>query len=158
MSIAVEFDVEGVRYLNLGLNAIARKISDTRGLLRRMGAEVKTQTKERIQSKKRAPDGTPWKPWSADYAATRHANHSLLINEGHLQNSISFRSTADVVSIGSHLEYARIHQLGGKTRKGIVLPARPYLDVELEDPEGRHDLEDILGNWAQRQLEAARAS
>ena len=150
MAIAVEFDVDGIRYLSLGLNAIARNVSDTRGLLSAMGAEVESQTKDRIEDKKRAPNGRPWAPWSPGYAATRHGNHSLLINEGHLQNSIAWQLAGDTVRIGSPLEYAATHQFGAPERN---LPARPFLDVALEDSDDRQQLEDILGRWVQRQID-----
>ena len=150
MSIAVEFDVDGVRYLNLGLNAIARKVRATSGLLTQMGAAVESQTKRRIQTTKAAPNGRPWAKWSPGYAATRHGNHSLLINRGHLQNSIAQQLAGDTVRIGSHLDYAAKHQFGERGR----LPARPYLDMELEDADDRQELEDILHNWVQRQIGA----
>lgn len=147
MSIAIAFDVDGVQHLSLGLDSMRRNLGQTRGLLRRFGAEVETQTKDRIQTKKRSPGGIPWQPWSPAYAATRHANHSLLINRGHLQNSIAWRLAGDTVRIGSPLSYARKHQLG----EGV--PARPFLDVELYDPDDRDRLETILANWVREQLE-----
>ena len=69
MAVAVEFDVEGVRYLSLGLNAMQRYLGDTRGLMRQLGAAVESQTKRRIQDEKRGPDGRRWPPWSERYAA-----------------------------------------------------------------------------------------
>lgn len=43
---------------------------------------VEAQIKRRVSDEKTAPDGTPWRPWSKDYAKTRHANQSLLISSG----------------------------------------------------------------------------
>ena len=142
MSVAVEFDVEGVRYLSLGLSAMQRYLGDTRGLLQTMGAAVESQTKRRVQSEKRAPDGTRWKPWSPAYARTRHAGHSLLINRGHLQNSIRWALMGpDEVTIGTHLEYGPRHQFG------IGVPARPFLDPEFVHDGNRRELELILTDW-----------
>ena len=147
MSVAIAFDVGGVRQFAIGLHAIERRLGNTRPLLRVFGAEVETQTKDRIQTKKRSPGGIPWVPWSPAYAATRHGGHSLLINRGHLQNSVAWRLAGDTVRIGSPLQYAAKHQFG----EGV--PRRPWLDVELADPDDRDRLETILANWVRAQLE-----
>ena len=160
MSIAVEFDVEGTRYLSLGLNAVQRYFGNTRGLMRQMGAAVESQTRRRIQDEKEAPDGTPWVPWSEEYAATRHGNQSLLINQGHLLNSIrAGLVTDDAVVIGTHLDYGAFHQFGVPfhvSRELGGIPARPFLDVEFEHDANRQELGLILKDWIDAGGEAAR--
>ncbi len=57
-----------------------------------IGAMIERQTKDRIQTEKTAPDGTPWAPWSDRYAATRNTGNrranSLLIDSENLLGSI----------------------------------------------------------------------
>ena len=157
MAVAIEFDVDGVRYLSLGLDRTARRMRDTRGLMQQLGAAVESQTKRRIQEEKTAPDGTPWKPWSPGYAATRHGNHSLLVNQGHLLNSIRWAlAGAELVNIGTNLEYAPYHQGGvpwHTSRELGGIPARPFLDVEFEHRDNLDELDNILGDWAADSLQ-----
>ncbi len=88
------------------------------------------QSKNRIEFDKAAPDGTPWDPWSAEYAVTRHGGHSLLRGEGPLLTSIQSYATADEAIVGSNLDYAAVHQ--GGSEDGDT-PARPYLGLSDEN-------------------------
>lgn len=116
--------------------------------LEQIGGLVESQTKRRISSEKRSPDGVPWKP--------NLEGTSILVREGHLLSSIHYVVGGDHVRIGSGLIYAAIHQLGGvitpkKAKrlaftlrgksvfaKKVTIPARPYLglsaanEVEIE--------------------------
>lgn len=100
-------------------------------LLDRIGTEITDQTVHRIAQTKTAPDGAAWRPWSARYAATRHAGHSLLEGEGHLLRSIQHLvDEAAGVEIGSNLVYAATHQYGHPPAR---IPARPYLGLNAND-------------------------
>lgn len=145
MGVAVEFDVDGTRYLSLGLSAMQRHFGNTRQLMQTMGAAVESQTRRRIADEKTGPDGRRWKPWSARYARTRHANHSLLVNEGHLLNSIRWALLgSDAVTIGTNLAYGPVHQFG------VGVPARPFLDPEFDDEDNRNEIDLILQDWLDR--------
>ena len=106
-----------------------------------LGELLASSTKERIDTEKASPAGEDWVPWSERHAATRKKSHSLLIEEGGLQESIQSLSTSDEVRVGSNLIYAATHQFGDEER-GI--PARPYLGLSDEDREDISDL--ILGD------------
>ncbi|MCE2739674.1 MAG: phage virion morphogenesis protein [Rhodobacter sp.] len=105
-----------------------------------IGAMIERQTKDRIQTEKTAPDGTPWAPWSDRYAATRNTGnrraHSLLIDSENLLESIQDYTTGTTVTVGSQTPYSAIHQFGGR---GI--PARPYLGLS---DANRRDIEDLV--------------
>lgn len=70
------------------------------------------------------PDGTPWvslRP--ATIKARQRGRRSvikILRDRGHLAGSINYQTTLDELRIGSPVDYAAIHQLGGT----IDMPAR----------------------------------
>ncbi len=66
---------------------------------------------------------------------TGHYPGQILQVTGQLASSISTYYDDNSAIIGSNLDYAAIHQLGGKTGKGkkTTIPARPYLQLTDED-------------------------
>jgi phage virion morphogenesis protein len=96
-------------------------------LLANIGTVVVFQTRDRFKSKQN-PTGLKWAPWSKEYAKTRHNGHSLLENEGYLEQSIVYKVSGNTVEIGSDEVYAGTHQYG---HKGI--PARPYLGINQQN-------------------------
>lgn len=103
------------------------------------GALLESSSRERFESKT-SPDGTPWADWSDDYAATRKSQHSLLVGEGDLLDSLqSFSAGGDVI-VGSNLIYAAIQNLGGD-EVGKAIPERPFLGVSTTD---ELDLKDLV--------------
>ena len=107
-----------------------------------VGDTVANGAKRRIMEAKTAPGGKKWDPWSKRYAKTRHGGHSLLRDTGALVDSITHEvSTMErSVVVGSNLVYAATHQFGDPDRK---IPARPYLDAELEDPWERREVRSL---------------
>lgn len=96
-----------------------------------IGQLVENQTKRRIQTEKESSEGKAWEDWSTGYAATRHGNHSLLQNLGHLQQSITHNVIAGVdVEVGTNVIYSAVHQFGYPPKN---IPARPYLGVSKEN-------------------------
>lgn len=146
LEIRIESDAVG--RLNRRISELAARLTDFRPLLESVGAEIESQTRRRISEENAAPDGTPWQPWSDDYAETRHGGHSLLEGEGELLDSIQYLVEGDRVVVGTNLVYGAIHQFGGD-EVGIPIPARPYLGI---GPENEEDLEAVINDWADRQL------
>jgi phage virion morphogenesis protein len=62
---------------------------------------------------------------------TKHWPGRILQVEGQLATSITTKYDNESAVIGSNLEYAAIHQLGGQAGKGnkVTIPARPYLKL-----------------------------
>lgn len=118
-----------------------------------IGSLVEDQTKVRIMDEKRAPDGTPWAPWSEAYAASlkrrnRRNPRSLLVGVGDLRDSVQNYTTGETVKVGSNLVYAAIHQFGGEA-VGKNIPARPYLGLSNDNATAIEEfvadrLEDLL--------------
>lgn len=59
----------------------------------------------------------------------------ILQVEGILADSITTQYDDNSAVIGSNLDYAAIHQLGGKAgkNKSVEIPARPYLNLSDDD-------------------------
>ena len=146
--LEISINSTGLERLNRRISRLAADLRDFRPLLENLGAEVESQTRRRISEEKASPEGAPWKPWTARYAATRHSGHSLLESQGDLLDSIQFLVEGDRVEIGTNLIYGAIHQFGGG-EVGINIPPRPYLGVS---PENTDDLEAILDDWVDQQL------
>ena len=66
----------------------------------------------------------------------------ILQVEGKLAASINTYYDNDSAIIGSNLEYAAIHQLGGQAgrNKSVEIPARPYLGITDEEQQEIIDL------------------
>ena len=119
-------------------------------LLYEVAGLIEDQTKLRIADDKTAPDGTPWAPWSARYAATRNTGnairHSLLVGEGDLRDSIQNYTTGPAAVVGTPLIYGATHQFGSANG---AIPARPYLGLSADNRTAIEDLvigriEDLL--------------
>lgn len=66
---------------------------------------------------------------------TGHYPGQILQVSGQLASSISTYYDNDSAVIGSNLDYAAIHQLGGQAGKNqsVTIPARPYLQLNNEE-------------------------
>lgn len=106
-------------------------------LLEDIGRVAAIGSIDRIKSTKTAPDGTPWDPWSPEYAASGRGD-SLLDLTGRLAASIdSFVSGDDEVTIYADEPQAARQHFGfrGRDARGADVdhPARPYLGVSDAD-------------------------
>lgn len=105
---------------------------DTAELSDNLGALIESSTKRRLGVEKTSPDGKQWAAWSASYAKTRGNEHSLLVNDNDLLESIQNYSKKSEVKVGSHLEYAARRHFGG-SEFGYSDPAREYLGLSDRD-------------------------
>lgn len=130
--VQIEVTLQGIERVQAALGRLAT--TDLEYLVHEVGEYLTNSTKDRMDHGV-APDGSPWQPWSATYAATRHDGHSLLISSMSLQESIGNISSGLVASVGAHMIYAAIHQTGGKAGRGhkVTIPARPYLGLSDAD-------------------------
>ncbi|SFQ14362.1 phage virion morphogenesis (putative tail completion) protein [Roseivivax halotolerans] len=130
-------------------DAIARLADpDIDELAFNVGQLLETQSRTRISDEKVAPGGAPWAAWSADYAATRSAQHSLLVGENDLLESVQNYSAGAEAKVGTNLVYGAIHQFGGEP-VGMPIPARPYLGVSDENAA---EIEDLVIDYLEELL------
>ena len=88
--------------------------------------------------KESSPFGEKWQPLAKTTLKNKKSN-KILRDTGVLQSSINARQKLQKskegiqgkVSIGTNLEYAKIHQFGGKAGRGlrVSIPARPFLPM-----------------------------
>lgn len=130
-------------------NAVDGVSSHHKATMKAIGEALVSSTKRRFIDG-HGPDETPWKPSAR---ATAKGGKTLVDTAG-LQKSINAKITTNTVYVGTNLEYARIHQLGGEikpknkkalkfpvgkdkwaTVQKVTMPARPYLGISDEDRE-----------------------
>lgn len=71
-----------------------------------------------------------------------------LVDTENLMSSITSYYDNDTAAVGTNVEYAAIHQFGGKAGRGqkVDIPARPFLTLNDEDEK---DLIDDIQNYFQ---------
>lgn len=143
------------RQAQASLDRVAAGARNALPLFTEIGSALEGSTRERIQTTKRAPDGTPWLPLSPAWIETkRERGHSegILTMRGDLLNSIAFEAGDTFVDIiAGPTEYAAIHQFSGQAGRGrkVNIPARPYLGLSDEDQtEIREAADDWLAGLA----------
>ncbi|MGR6871237.1 phage virion morphogenesis protein [Pseudomonas sp. HK3] len=140
----VDLNVTGIEAL---ANRMQMYVNHSRfdSLLESIGAEVESQTHRRINDEKESPNGKPWADWSSGYAENRHGGHSLLMNEGELDDSVQYLVTDNEVEVGTNLIYAGLMHYGGEKIDKPQHKARAF--VGLSD-ENISELQAIVDNWA----------
>lgn len=83
--------------------------SDKAEALGAIGADIQRRVKLGFRSST-DPWGVPWKP-------IKHRKGQPLVDTGRLRNSITYRSTADSVIVGTNVEYAAIQHFGGTIKR-----------------------------------------
>jgi phage virion morphogenesis protein len=129
---------QGLERMLARITRIERALRAPGQLKRAIGRKLVEQTRRRIQVEKTDPDGNPWEKWSTDYAATRGAAHSLLIDSGDLLKSIKASVTKDGVSVTSDRDYAL-----------AVHAERPFLGVSDSNSD---EISELMHDWMKRTL------
>ena len=132
-SLVVKLDNKDVESRLLDL---AKRSENLRPLMKNIAGVFAYSTEENFKE-----EGRPDK-W-ADLAEstkkqrtkTGHYPGQILQVSGQLASSISTYYDNDSAVIGSNLDYAAIHQLGGQAGKNqsVTIPARPYLQLNNEE-------------------------
>lgn len=138
--IEIKFDNQEV---SKSLLELAHKGENLRPLMKNIAGIFAYSTEENF-----ANEGRPDKWLDLSERTKKQRNKSghwpgqILQVSGQLASSISTYYDGNSAIIGSNLDYAAIHQLGGQAgkNKSITIPARPYL--KLKD----NDFEEIIEN------------
>ena len=143
--IEIEFDNKEVHEKLLDL---AKKTENLRPLMKNIAGIFAYSTEENFKK-----EGRPEK-WLDLAESTKKQRTKkrkwpgqILQVEGKLAASINTYYDNDSAVIGSNLEYAAIHQLGGQAgrNKSVEIPARPYLKLTDDDyNEIKHNIEKYL--------------
>lgn len=133
--IEIEFDNKEVHEKLLDL---AKKTENLRHLMKNIAGIFAYSTEENFKKEGR-PD--KWLDLAESTKKQRTKKRKwpgqILQVEGKLAASINTYYDNDSAVIGSNLEYAAIHQLGGQAgrNKSVEIPARPYLKLTKNDYE-----------------------
>lgn len=141
----VTSELTGLNRVLDSLNAVASPRLQAQGLAN-IGGLIESQTRNRF-SERRAPDGTPWTPWSEAYRKTRTRGQSLLVASGAFRDSIAWDLTGDELRVGSNLVQAALHQEGGTDDMApgpAAVPARPWLGVSDDNVA---EIEQAMADW-----------
>lgn len=148
----IVLDVSEVLKLNEHIADGMRKLlaGDPEQLLTDVGVELEGQTRERFESG-RGPDGKAWEKWSDDYRARRPKQGSVLRLHGDLQGSITHHVSGNALQVGTRDVRAATHQYGDRRlawgRVTVTYPARPFLDVELQDPQSGEEIGALIEDF-----------
>ncbi|MBR2526151.1 phage virion morphogenesis protein [bacterium] len=145
--IEIEFDNKEVHEKLLDL---AKKAENLRPLMKNIAGIFAYSTEENFKEEGR-PD--KWQDLAESTKNQRTKKRKwpgqILQVEGKLAASINTFYDNDSAVIGSNLEYAAIHQLGGQAgkNKSVEIPARPYLFLMNDDyDEILHNIENHLSD------------
>lgn len=142
-----------VRGLEEFLSRIDTMEVDSDQVVLRIVSMVESQTRARIEDGGPAPDGSPWPPWSPDYALTRHANHSLLRDTNAMLDSIEGKLTGKGEGVvGAYTVYAASHNYGDGKR-GI--PRRQFIGLSDDDAG---EIRDVLEDYILAQVDGGGGS
>lgn len=168
--------LSGLNEAQREITRIISKLQSAKKYFEQVGRYVQRQTIHERFDKEQTPSGEKWKPLSSLRVKQRLKRHKsgnmkILQDTGELRRSIKYQADDTSVTIGSKLNYAKLHQFGGtitskregtykhnysKTkRKGekysyqrrVKVPARPYLGIT--QPEVGH-IEALLIQYLKR--------
>ena len=123
--------------VNQRLLELAQRGENLRPLMKNIAGIFTYSTEENIKNEGRPKWVDLAESTKKQRKKTGHYPGQILQVTGQLASSISTYYDDDSAVIGSNLDYAAIHQLGGKAgrRKTVSIPARSYLQLTDEDFE-----------------------
>lgn len=137
MSDPIEIKIDN-KAVESKLLDLARKSENLRPLMKNIAGIFAYSTEENFKNEGR-PD--KWTELSESTIKQRTKNKQwpgmILQISGQLASSVNTYYDDDSAVMGSNLEYAAIHQLGGQAgkNKSVEIPARPYLQLTPDDFE-----------------------
>lgn len=137
MSDPIEIKIDNKK-IETQLLDLAKRSENLRPLMKNIAGIFAYSTEENFKEEGR-PD--KWTELSESTIKQRTKNKQwpgmILQVSGQLASSVNTYYDDDSAVMGSNLEYAAIHQLGGQAgkNKSVEIPARPYLQLTPDDFE-----------------------
>jgi phage virion morphogenesis protein len=98
-----------------------------------MGEELRDISETAFEKETDPVTGKKWEPIQPRGSGAKEPGSvtTILRDHGILHDSLTHNDSPEGTVFGSHMEYARIHQLGGQAgrNKSAAIPARPYMGV-----------------------------
>ena len=135
MADTVEIKLDN-KAVEKALLQVAQKCENMRPLMKNIAGIMADATEQNFEEEGR-PD--KWQELAKrtikQRTKTKHYPGKILQVEGRLALSVTTQYDNNSAVIGSNLDYARIHQLGGQAgkNKSVEIPARPYLLLTNDD-------------------------
>jgi phage virion morphogenesis protein len=107
---------------------------------RDIGEELLVTHEQRFRDQT-SPDGAPWVPLSETTLELKpHHKDTILTLNSILSGKLSYAATNTDLFFGTNTEYGAMHQFGGITAPGsmipgVVIPARPWLGISESDKD-----------------------
>ena len=139
--------------LDRALTRLASAVGDMTPIMRAIGGELEAATEKNFDSEG-ARIAAKWRPSRRALAQ----GGQTLRDTGRLVSSISADGeghfnevTKDSVFVGTNVEYAAIHQFGGKAGRNrkVTIPARPFFGLNAEDEQ---DIAELIGKMLDRSM------
>jgi len=113
------------------LQELSSKLNNTIPLLNQLGYTLINQVEENFEN-----ESFFGKPWTISKRAKQEGGKTLQ-DTGHLAGSIDFEVKGNELIVGTNVEYAAIHQFGGKAgrAKKTIIEARPFLPIDPDTKE-----------------------
>ena len=144
MADTVEIKLDN-KAVEKALLQVAQKCENMRPLMKNIAGIMADATEQNVEEEGR-PD--KWQELAKrtikQRTKTKHYPGKILQVEGRLALSVTTQYDNNSAVIGSNLDYARIHQLGGQAgkNKSVEIPVRPYLLLTNDDyDEILHNIE-----------------
>ena len=135
MSEPIEIKVDN-KDVESRLLDLAKQSENLRPLMKNIAGVFAYSTEENFKNEGRPDKWTDLaESTKKQRTKTGHYPGQILQVSGQLASSISTYYDNDSAVIGSNLDYAAIHQLGGQAGKNqsVTIPARPYLQLNNEE-------------------------
>nr|DAR81641.1 MAG TPA: virion morphogenesis protein [Bacteriophage sp.] len=122
----ITIELNNAQRLQSQLNHLVQTLQQPRRMMSAIAQELDTLTQDNFT---RGAFGT--KKWKKSEAAKKRSGQTLL-DTGTLRDSVTTETGANFARIGTNVEYAAVHHLGGNAGKNhsVHLPARPFLPID----------------------------
>lgn len=130
VSIVVNLDAAPLARLFARLAAAGADLSPA---MRDIAGQLEKETQYRFSESSRGPSGQAWKP----SARALKTGGKTLRDTGRLLNSITSESDATSARVGTNVDYAAIHQFGGKIKKAARIQTLYVSRVRAENGDWR---------------------
>ena len=124
MSFELKINIQD-KEIQQKLKELQSKITNTKPFLKQIGYALIEQVEDNFEQ-----ESFFGKKWTPSKRAKKEKGKTLQ-DTGRLASSIDFEVNNNTLTLGTNVEYAPIHQFGGKAGRGrkSIIDARPFLPI-----------------------------
>lgn len=130
MSFEIKVNIQD-KEIQQELKKLQSNLTNTKPLLSQIGYTLIDQVEENFEE-----ESFFGKKWTPSKRAKKEGEKTLQ-DTAHLASSIDFEVSGNTLTVGTNVEYAPIHQFGGKAGRGrkAIIEARPFLPIAPDTKE-----------------------